>query len=99
MNNSNKTHTPGPYTVDVALEPNTARIQNSKGVGVALTDSQHMKLFAAAPELLEALEGARDTLKRAVKLANDAGYDGTANSYEIQVEEIEALLSKARGES
>ena len=99
MNTQNQTtaHTPGPWHVEhhigdwFLITPRNHIIAETASTSVAPTYSQqsaNARLIAAAPELLEALEDALNTIK-----ALDEDYD-ERGSYRRG----EAAIAKAKGE-
>jgi hypothetical protein len=88
------THTPGPWRAD-----NNGRIYTQEGLYVAAVGDapnrsgakrdEYARLIAAAPELLEALEAAAETIK-----ALDEDYD----MHPVYIA-ARAAIAKARGES
>lgn len=87
-------HTRGPWTAIMSETangaPDTARIKNADGVGVAITNHANAQLIAAAPEMLEALELLLTELDESGSLdcLSDTTRDSVAN-----------LIMKARGKS
>jgi hypothetical protein len=84
------THTKGPYSVKRSDKlPDTARIINAKGEGVGLvTNDAHADLFAAAPELLEALTNCVAWIEMALKHSKPD---------HANLVQAKAAISKAKG--
>ena len=66
-------HTPGPWVVREHDDADTLRICDAKG-DFALSIRENAQLIAAAPELLEALEGIMDHRER-MGLGTNSVYD------------------------
>lgn len=96
MSNSNY-FTPGPwktanglfYIKVVAEGSNRVILSSQNAHGTTVTDKANAALIAAAPEMLEALEGAIDFLNEALHEFNDKSF----------IEKMRQAVSKARGES
>ena len=97
-------HTQGPWTAIMSETangaPDTARIKNADGVGVAITNHANAQLIAAAPEMLEALEWLMEYLNRNTlgTVATEYGKATLVDRLLLEVK-MRDVIAKARGKS
>jgi len=91
------THTPGPWAVDDEIF-----VSGPDGVSIFGGSSPHRddvecmanaRLAAAAPDMLKALEYARDAIYEAVMLSTT--YNGHEYSFETAIKKINSAIAKA----
>lgn len=94
-------HTPGPWAVAMKC----TQVWNNDLGGVAVTicsgvrSKEDAHLIAAAPELLEALENAKNAVEKALRsLPKSSDQDSNAMHYARVIGECESAIKKAKGE-
>ena len=102
---SPRQHTPGPWDV----EPKGSRhfVDGADGLTVAYLDragvreraeiEANARLIAAAPELLEALEGAEELAEGAIKLLRQLDMETGRIAAECVLRDARAAIAKATG--
>lgn len=105
-------HTPGPWALSrPKYSCDRERVKNSEGIQVAdvhshieddLVGNANARLIAAAPELLEALEGAIGALEFSVDFARDDEGEDNSEDIEFAQNKLKAAIlaiANARGQS
>ena len=87
----NTAHTPGPWSVDLDSIERGADVNDSRGANVCNCFENDAHLIAAAPDLLAALETARETLER----TNQGGGYTARESWPDTFAAIDAAIAKA----
>jgi hypothetical protein len=95
-------HTPGPWTVNEGdADPNTSLVQFSCGFvevnGSRNRREANARLIAAAPDLLEALDGLIATVKHSI-ISGDWVVDGACDP-DMDLGRAEKAIAKALGEA